>query len=80
MIVEVALAGVRPAEDLVHVQDEDGHEGVEADPLPHLGEEDEGQALGVVLQHGKTFRMPLMCASILIEFAGGVKQRFLTRN
>ena len=54
--VIVALAGVGPAQDLVHVEDEDGHERVEADPFPHLGEEDEGQGAGVFLQHGAAFR------------------------
>ena len=54
--VGVALAAVGPAEDLVHVEDEDGHERVEADALPHLGEEDEGQGAGVFLQHRAAFR------------------------
>jgi hypothetical protein len=37
------------------LQDQDGHERVDADPFPHLGEEDEGQGAGVFLQHGAAF-------------------------
>ena len=48
-----AFPVVVPPEVLLHVQVEDGHHDVEAEPLPHLGEEENHQSPGMIFQHGR---------------------------
>ena len=54
--VIVPFPGIGPAENIIHIENEDGHQRVEADPLPHLGEKNKRQAFGVLFQHCAAFR------------------------